>query len=133
MAAGLQREHQWAASGTDLSIHSAEHLAAITQRLDTRPRKGLGWLTPAEVWPRIYSAEDQVLRRPLEFARRVGGQFSAVGDTRHLRRLGMTRLAYRRNSSHRRRFPLASRTKKSGCVHNSETWFLRTSLGGRLA
>ncbi|MFL6056250.1 MAG: IS30 family transposase, partial [Actinoallomurus sp.] len=29
-------------------VHSAEHLAAIAARLNGRPRKTLGWETPAE-------------------------------------------------------------------------------------
>jgi IS30 family transposase len=44
---GLLR--QYFPRGTDLNVHSPEHLAAVAQRLNTRPRKGLGWRTPAEV------------------------------------------------------------------------------------
>jgi IS30 family transposase len=44
---GLLR--QYFPKGTDLGVHSAEHLVAIADRLNTRPRKGLGWRTPAEV------------------------------------------------------------------------------------
>jgi IS30 family transposase len=44
---GLLR--QYFAKGTDLSAHTAEHLANVAQRLNTRPRKRLGWRTPAEV------------------------------------------------------------------------------------
>ena len=50
---GLLR--QYFPKGTDLSVHSADALAAVALALDTRPRKTLGWRTPAE-------ALDEVLR-----------------------------------------------------------------------
>ena len=34
--------------GTDLSVHSAEEIAAVAAALNARPRKTLGWKTPAE-------------------------------------------------------------------------------------
>ena len=41
--------------GTDLSVHGADALTAVAIVLDARPRKTLGWRTPAE-------ALDQLLR-----------------------------------------------------------------------
>jgi transposase, IS30 family len=50
---GLLR--QYFPKGTDLSVHSADALAAVALALNTRPRKTLGWRTPGE-------ALDEVLR-----------------------------------------------------------------------
>ena len=43
---GLLR--QYFPKGTDLSMHSAEEIAAVAVALNSRPRKTLGWKTPAE-------------------------------------------------------------------------------------
>jgi len=45
---GLLR--QYFPKGTDLSTHSAATLQAVAQRLNNRPRKTLGWRTPADVF-----------------------------------------------------------------------------------
>ena len=55
---GLLR--QYFPKGTDLSLHSADVLAAIALTLNSRPRKTLGWKTPAE-------ALDQYLREAQRF------------------------------------------------------------------
>jgi IS30 family transposase len=43
---GLLR--QYFQKGTDLSMHSAEEIAAVAAALNSRPRKTLDWKTPAE-------------------------------------------------------------------------------------
>ena len=50
---GLLR--QYFPNGTDLSAHNVQDLEAVAAALNARPRKALGWRTPAE-------ALDEVLR-----------------------------------------------------------------------
>jgi IS30 family transposase len=51
---GLLR--QYFPKGTDLAVHSPEHLAAVADELNGRPRKTLGWDTPAEAMAKLLSA-----------------------------------------------------------------------------
>ena len=48
---GLLR--QYFPKGTDLSQHGVEELSAVAHALNTRPRKTLGWRTPAEALDRL--------------------------------------------------------------------------------
>ena len=52
---GLLR--QYFPKGTDLSRHSADELSAVAHALNTRPRKTLGWQTPAEALDRLLKAD----------------------------------------------------------------------------
>jgi IS30 family transposase len=50
---GLLR--QYFPKGTDLSQHSAEHLATVAAELNARPRETLDWDSPAEALARLLS------------------------------------------------------------------------------
>jgi len=51
---GLLR--QYFPKSTDLAVHSAEHLAAVADQLNSRPRKTLGWKTPAQALDEFLAA-----------------------------------------------------------------------------
>ncbi|MBD3006359.1 IS30 family transposase [Streptomyces sp. 5-10] len=51
---GLLR--QYFPKGTDLSHHSSEHLIAVADQLNRRPRKTLGWETPAQRLHKLLTA-----------------------------------------------------------------------------
>ncbi len=52
---GLLR--QYFPKGTDLSVHSRQHLQAVADELNERPRKTLGWATPAEALSEFLDAQ----------------------------------------------------------------------------
>jgi IS30 family transposase len=54
---GLLR--QYFPKGTDLAAHSATELNAVALALNTRPRKTLGWLTPAEAFNELLRSSEQ--------------------------------------------------------------------------
>ena len=48
---------------TDLSQHDADHLHAVVNELNSRPRQGLGWQTPHEVLGR-HRCDDRLKPQP---------------------------------------------------------------------
>jgi IS30 family transposase len=54
---GLLR--QYFPKGTDLSAHSSEDLVAVATALNARPRKTLGWKTPAETLDQFLKTSDK--------------------------------------------------------------------------
>ena len=51
---GLLR--QYFPKGTSLAVHSREHLDAVAAQLNSRPRKTLGWKTPAQALDEVLAA-----------------------------------------------------------------------------
>jgi len=52
---GLLR--QYFPKGTDLSAHSPQRLQAVADELNGRPRKTLGWKTPAEALAELLDSQ----------------------------------------------------------------------------
>jgi IS30 family transposase len=52
---GLLR--QYFPKGTDLAVHGKEHLEAVAAELNGRPRKTLGWKTPAQALEQVLAAD----------------------------------------------------------------------------
>jgi IS30 family transposase len=63
---GLLR--QYFPKGTDLSVHSTKDLEAVALALNTRPRKTLGWRTPAEALNDVLRTHANRIRPSAAFA-----------------------------------------------------------------
>jgi len=59
---GLLREYL--PKGTDLSVHTAAQLHAIAAELNDRPRKRLGYHTPAEAFAKLLAEDQRVATTP---------------------------------------------------------------------
>jgi transposase, IS30 family len=59
---GLLREYL--PKGTDLSVHTPAQLAAIAAELNDRPRKRLGYHTPAEAFAKLLADDQRVATTP---------------------------------------------------------------------
>jgi len=62
--AGQTLPRQYVAASTDLTVHDAQTLRGIEQRLNNRPRKTLGWKAPIDVFaPALTGSTQSALRR----------------------------------------------------------------------
>jgi transposase, IS30 family len=78
-ANGLLR--QYSPKQTDMSLHSPEHLRAVENEINTRPRLVLDDRTPTDLFAQLLASPDQPsLRRWLEPALPTEGQISDAGD-----------------------------------------------------
>ena len=77
---------QYFPKGTDLSRWSAEDIDAVAAMLNSRPRKTLGWKTPAEAFDEqlLLAPARPVLLRSIE-----PSQFTSWAFTENIRRLGL--------------------------------------------
>jgi IS30 family transposase len=73
---GLLR--QYFPKGTDLHSHDAKQLATVAEELNTRPRKTLGWQTPAARLADVTARRARV-RAPRSRACRAGGVPGSAG------------------------------------------------------
>ena len=74
---GLLR--QYFPKGTDLARHSPEDLAAVAATLNSRPRKTLGWRTPAEVLDEYLAAAPDARHDETPTHREPPGAVARVG------------------------------------------------------
>jgi transposase InsO family protein len=93
VAARHEREYQRPTApvvlqGTDLSRWSAEEIEAVAHALNTRPRKTLGWKTPAEA----LNAHLLLLQQAGVASPVRSGQYTSIAFTERLAALGMKAL-----------------------------------------
>jgi IS30 family transposase len=91
---GLLR--QYFPKGTDLARWNRDDLDAVAATLNSRPRKTLGWKTPAEALNEHYSPfKTSVLRRPVESGNYTSFRFSQrLADNGILASMGSTGDSY---------------------------------------
>jgi IS30 family transposase len=74
--------HDYFPKGTDLSTHTPQHLLAVENELNNRPRRVLDDRTPAELSAALLASQSPpALRRWLEPAMPRRGQYSRTADT----------------------------------------------------